>query len=176
MTTSDMKEVNGIDVPALQEAFELVRTNGSRQAPKSARVRWTGGLKLKAYVRNHGFLIDEPSQFTGEDEAPNAVEYLVGALGACYATGFILNATLRGVELFNLAVTVDSTQQNAFTFLGLETEGHSGVDSIAAKLYVQADAAREVLQEIWEHTLKTSPVGNTLIRNVAIKPELVVVD
>lgn len=176
MATTPANDVNGIDVPAMREAFELVRVNGSKRAPKSARVRWTGGLKLKAYVRDHGFLIDEPSQLTGDDEAPNAVEYLIGALGACYLTGFVLNATLRGIDLYNLEVTVDSTQENAFTFLGLETEGHSGVDGIVAKLYVQADADRAVLEEIWAHTLKTSPVGNTLVRTVPIKPELVVVD
>ena len=170
MTNS--QETNGIDTSALTEALETVRAAGVRSGPKAARVRWVGGLKLRSYVRNHSFMIDEPTHLTGEDEAPNALEYVLGALGACYATGFVLNATLRGIELYNLEVTMDSTQDNIFTFLQLEEAGHSGFDNITAKLYVQADADEAVLREIWETTLQTSPVGNSLTRTVAIKPEL----
>ena len=177
MTTAERNEVNGLDMKAMREAFQLIKANeGARHAPKSARVSWSGGFKLKSYIRNHVFTVDEPSHLTGEDEAPNAVEYVLGALAACYATGFILNASLRGVELYNLEVTMDSTQDNVFSFLRLEDEGHSGFDGITAKLYVQADADRGVLEEIWQETVKTSPVGNSLTRPSPIKGELVVVD
>src|SRR5262249_38409624 len=137
-TTSEPQIVNGIDVPALREALATVAANpDARKAPKASRVRWNrDGFKLKALVRNHTFIVDEPSHLTGEDTAPNAMDYVLGALGACYATGFLLNATQRGIDVYNLEVTVDAEQENVFTFLGVAEpdEGHSGFSRIRAKL------------------------------------------
>jgi uncharacterized OsmC-like protein len=170
--------VNGIDVPALREALATVGANeGARKAPKTSRIRWNGdGFKLKALVRNHTFVIDEPSHLSGEDTAPNAMDYVLGALGACYATGFLLNATLQGLDIYNLEVTVDAEQDNVFTFLGLAEpdDGHSGFSRIRAKLFVQSAADPETLEAVWRQTLTTSPVGNSLLRAVRIEPELAV--
>ena len=169
--------VNGLDVSAFREALEAVRgTPGASKGPKAARVRWLEGLKLRAYARDHVFEIDEPTHLTGEDTAPNAMEYVLGALGACYLTGFVLNASLRGIDLYNAEVVLNSTQENVFNFLGLSDDPHPGFDDVVAKLYVQADADDEVLREIWERTVKTSPVGNSLERVVPVRAEMVVVE
>ena len=169
--------INGLNMGDFREAVKTVTSAPeAARAPKKSRVRWRGGFKFSALVRNHTFLVDEPSHLTGEDEAPNSVEYVLGALGACLATGFVLNASRRGIEIHNLEVALDSTQDNAFTFLlGQEGPGHSGLDNVRAKLYVQADADPKVLREVWELTVKTSPVGNSLIREVAIVPEVEVI-
>jgi hypothetical protein len=37
---------------------------------------------------------------------------------------------------------------------------------------VDADADEETLRAIWEETVVTSPVGNTLARPVTLRPEL----
>ncbi len=175
MTTEEHTVLNGIDLDEFEDALELVaQQQGAHRAPKTARVRWLGGLKLKVQVRNHGFLVDEPPHLKGDDTAPNAVEYVLGAYGACLATGFVLNATRRGIEIRNVEFALDSTQDNAFSFLGINDEGHSGLDSVRVKLYVQADADEAALREVWDHTLRTSPVGNSLSRIVNITPELAV--
>lgn len=179
MPNDDKKDavINGINMPDFEGALKTVTSSPeAARAPKKARVRWRGGFKFSTLVRNHTFLVDEPSHLTGEDQAPNAVEYVVGALGACLATGFILNASRRGIEVHNLEIALDSTQDNAFTFLlGQDGPGHSGLDDVRAKLFVQADAEPEVLRQIWELTVKTSPVGNSLARGVPIRPEVEVV-
>lgn len=175
MTTEEHVVLNGIDVTEFEEALKLVAaTPGAHRAPKASRVRWAGGLKFKVGVRNHTFLVDEPPHLKGEDTAPNAVEYVLGAYGACLATGFVLNATRRGITIHNLELALDSTQDNAFSFLGINDEGHSGLDRVRVKLYVQADADEATLQEVWQHTLRTSPVGNSLTRVVDIEAELAV--
>lgn len=170
--------LNGLDVQAMESALETIGSQRqAARAPKASRVRWAGGLKFKAHVRNHLFLIDEPAHLTGDDESPNSVEYVLGAYGACLATGFIWNATRRGITVYNMEVVLDSTQDNAFTFIGIDPadNGHSGLDQIKAKLFVQADASEEALQDLWAHTLKTSPVGNSLSRVVTIKPEIEII-
>ena len=175
MTTGQHTVLNGIDVDEFQEALqEVAKQPQAARAPKAARVRWMDGMKLKVGVRNHTFVVDEPPHLKGDDTAPNAVEYVLGAYGACLATGFILNATRRGIEIRNLEIALDSTQDNAFSFLGINDEGHSGFDRVRAKLYVQADADEGTLMEVWEQTLRTSPVGNTLVRPVEVVPEIAV--
>ncbi|MGH2588026.1 MAG: OsmC family protein [Dehalococcoidia bacterium] len=176
MATEQADVRNGIDWGRFEEALTTVGAEAKNaRAPKASRVRWLGGLKLKVGVRNHTFLVDEPSHLTGEDEAPNAVEYVLGAYGACLATGLILNAARRNIELRNLELSLESTQDNAFSFMGINDEGHSGIDEVKVKLYVQADADEAALREVWEHTLRTSPVGNTLVREVRVTPELQVI-
>jgi len=176
MTIEQADTRNGIDWGKFEEALGIVGAEEKNaRAPKSSRVRWLGGLKLKVGVRNHTFLVDEPSHLTGEDEAPNAVEYVLGAYGACLATGLIINASRRNIELFNLELALESTQDNAFSFMGINDDGHSGIDEVKVKLYVQADADEQTLREVWDHTLATSPVGNTLTRAVKVTPELAVI-
>ena len=166
-------KINGLDMEATRAAIAVVGANpASVHAPKSSRIRWLRGLKFKAQVRNHTFLVDEPSHLAGEDESPNSVEYVLGAYGACLATGFVLNASQRGINIRNLEVALESTQDNVYNFLGLSDEGHPGLDQIRAKLFVQADADPETLQAIWEQTIRTSPVHNSLVRNVTITPEI----
>lgn len=175
---TEKKMLNGLDVEAIESALTTIGGQPqAARAPKAARVRWTSGLRFKAFVRNHLFTVDEPTHLTGDDESPNSVEYVLGAYGACLATGFIWNATRRGISVWNMEVVLESTQDNAFTFLGIhpEGQGHSGLDQIKAKLFVQAGADEDTIREIWAHTLKTSPVGNSLTRNVTIKPELEII-
>ena len=174
--SSQEGRVNGLDLDEFREALETVGENQeARHAPKKSRIRWRGGFKFDALVRNHTFRVDEPSHLTGEDEAPNSVEYVLGAFGACLATGFVLLASKEGIAIHNLEVALDSQQDNVFTFLGLGGDGHSGFTDITAKLFVQADADAETLQRIWEEAVKTSPVGNSLTRVVSVKPELDVI-
>jgi len=172
----DNTRINGLDLAATNAAIAAVGANpAASHAPKSSRVRWLSGLKFKAQVRNHVFMVDEPSHLAGEDESPNSMEYVLGAYAACLATGFVLNASQRGVHIQNMEVSVQSSQNNVFTFLGLSEEGHPGFEEIKAKLFVQADADQATLREIWERTVKTSPVHNSLVRPVIIAPEMDVI-
>ena len=173
---ADMREINGLDMGEFEEAIKLVGAQeGAQHAPKKARIRWQGGFKFNAMVRNHTFLVDEPAHLTGKDDAPNSMEYVLGAYGACLATGFVLNASRQGIAVHNMEIALDATQDNVFTFLGLGSDGHSGFNGITAKLFVQAEADEATLQKVWEETVKTSPVGNSLAKEVSIKPEISVV-
>jgi uncharacterized OsmC-like protein len=172
---ADNDKINGLDLAATRAALELVGSQpANARAPKKSRIRWLSGLKFKAQVRNHTFVVDEPSHLAGEDESPNSMEYVLGAYGACLATGFVLNASQRGIVIRNLEVALESTQDNVFTFLGVggEQEGHPGFDEIRAKLFVQASADPALLEEIWTHTINSSPVHNSLARTVNITPEI----
>src|SRR5574341_515961 len=142
---------------SMQALVGTIQTDPSAAQPYnewSARVRWKGGFRSQALVRDHTFLIDEPADLVGNDAAPNAAEYLLGAYGACLTTGFVLNATKRGVKLRALEITVDGLIDNILTFLGLSETGHSGYREIVAHAYVDAEADDETIRDIWRETVR----------------------
>ncbi|MGB9729659.1 MAG: OsmC family protein [Thermoprotei archaeon] len=170
-------EINGIDEELLKSLLEEARRNPEfvqKINRWSARVKWIGsGFNFRSYVRNHSFIISEPSELGGPDTSPNAVEYVLSALGACYATGFVLNATKKGITIRNLEIALEGEIDNILVFLGLSNEGHPGYKKIIAKAYVDTDAS--MIKEVWEETVRTSPVGNTLARNVEVTSEIRIV-
>ena len=173
---SQTGRLNGIDLDELQAGLkEIGEQEGARHAKKRSRVQWLGGFRFNTFVRNNTFIVEEPASTTVTEQAPNSMEYVLGALGACLATGFVLNATQRGVAIHNLEIALDSSQDNVFTFFGLSEDGHPGFSEIRAKLYVQSDADEDTLRDIWRQAVETSPVGNSLGRTVTITPEMSVV-
>lgn len=168
--------INGLDVKEVEKLLEEAKKNSEYVGKISkwySRVKWNGsGFTFTSYVRNHSFIISEPSELGGPDKGPNAVEYVLSALGACYSTGFIFNAAKRGIHIKNLEVALEGEIDNILVFLGLSNEGHAGYKRIIAKAFVEANADEKTIKEIWEETVKTSPVGNTLQRNVEIKAEI----
>jgi uncharacterized OsmC-like protein len=170
---NEQRLINGVSISEFEESVRTIAENPeARRAPKLSRIQWLGGFKFNAFVRNHSFVVDEPAHLAGQDDAPNSMEYVLGAYGACLATGFVLNASRQGIAIRNIEIALDAQQDNVFTFFGLGDEGHSGFSDITAKLYVQADASEETLKKVWETTVRTSPVANSLVHNVVLNPEI----
>jgi uncharacterized OsmC-like protein/TusA-related sulfurtransferase len=132
------------------------------------RVRWSGGLQCRVYARNHSWEVGQPASFDVQDAAPSAVEYVLGALGACLAMGFQIHASRRGVQVEALEISLSGQIDNIYVFLGIEQDGHSGFRAINGTLYVRADADEDTLQAIWQQTLAASPLVNTLVRPVTL--------
>jgi TusA-related sulfurtransferase/uncharacterized OsmC-like protein len=157
-----------------QQADEALKTDidKARSFVWSARVRWTEGMQARAFIRNHSFLVGQPASFDTQDIAPSAVEYVLAAIGGCLAVGFQWRASRRGLEVRNLEVSLQAQAENILVFLGLEEQGHPGLKTIDGRLYVDADGDEDVLQEIWQETLKRSPVTQSLLREVPAQLEL----
>ena len=156
-----------------QQADEALKTDidKARSFVWSARVRWTEGMQARAFIRNHAFMVGQPASFDTQDIAPSAVEYVLAAIGGCLAVGFQWRASRRGLEVRNLEVSLQAQAENILVFLGLEEQGHPGLKTIEGRLYVDADGDEDVLQEIWQETLKRSPVTQSLLRGVPAQLE-----
>lgn len=136
------------------------------------RVSWAGGLQTTVFCRNHSWAVGQPASFDLQDEAPSAVEYLLGALGSCLAMGFQIRASQQHIAVENLEISLSGQIDNIFVFLGLEQQGHSGFRAIQGTFYVQAEADEGVLQELWQQTLAASPVTNSLTHQAEIAIDL----
>jgi hypothetical protein len=97
--------INDFDLDGLAEGVALAKKRpGAKRAPKTCRVEWRRGVKFETFIRKHSFIVDEPRRLGGEDAYPNSMEYVLGAYGACLATGFVMNASKKGIELEELSV------------------------------------------------------------------------
>lgn len=128
-------------------------------------------MQAKVFIRNHSFNVGQPASFDTQDAAPSAVEYLLAAVGGCLAVGFQWRASRRGITVRNLEVSLQAKADNILVFLGLEEQGHPGMQTIDGRLYVDADGDDAVLQELWQETLTRSPLTQSLIRQVPVQVE-----
>ncbi|MBA4115140.1 MAG: OsmC family protein [Rubrobacter sp.] len=135
----------------------------------TSRVSWMGEGWATAYTRNHAFTVGEQASFREADAHPDAVEYLLGALGGDLISGFASHAARRGVEVDAMEASIFGRLNNPLVYLGVVGEkGHPGFETISCTLYASADADEETLEEIWQTTLARSPLVNTLHRCVGL--------
>ena len=139
------------------------------------RIHWDGGLQAKVFCRNHSWSVGQPASFDVRDEAPSAVEYVLGALGACLVMGFQIRASQQKIQIDALEISLSGQIDNIFVFLGTEQDGHSGFKEVRGTIYVASDADDEVLEKLWQETIIASPVTNTLTRDVDINVDLRVI-
>lgn len=139
------------------------------------RTHWNGGMQTTIYCRNHSWHVGQPASFDVKDDAPSAVEYVLGALGACLAMGLQIRASQRNIEIDEIEISLSGQIDNIFVFLGTEQNGHSGFRQITGTLYAKSSADEDLLQELWSETLAASPVTNTLTHNTAVNIGLRVV-
>ncbi len=176
---AEEKMLNELDVTKL-EAFvddlknkpEVVReVNG----PWHSRVKWEGGLKAKAYMRNHVASFDEPEGLGATNTAASAHEHVLSAVGACMMTGFIFQATRRGIKIHDCEISLEGTFGSIRNWAGLSDESTPGYPEIKAKMYVRADADKKTLEHLWNEAWKRSVVAQTVARGAKIVPEFEVI-
>jgi TusA-related sulfurtransferase len=138
------------------------------------RVRARGAPgRATVYARNHRWEVGQPASFDVRDDAPSAIEYVLGALAAALATGLRLRASRESVDIADVEVSLNAGLENVFAFIGDERDGgHSGMSDVAGSVYVRSPAEPAVLRRLWSETLDVSPILNSLVHPVKIDVEL----
>lgn len=169
------KELNGLTVSKLEDFVNEIKTKPNAASevngPWRTRVEWQGGLKAKAYMRNHTANFDEPQGLGATDTAASAHEHVLSAAGACMMTGFVFQATRRGIKIHNCEIALEGTFGDIRNWAGLNDEGTPGYPEINAKLYVSAEADKATLEQLWNEAWKRSVVTQTIARGAKIVPE-----
>jgi len=122
-------------------------------------------------MRQHAVQMDEPEGLDAQDSAASAHEQLLSAMGSCLTVGFVLNATLRGIQVHDLEIALEGTFDNILKWAGHSKDGNPGYPTIKAKCFVRADASDAVLKEIWKAAVDGSPVVQTVARPTNIVTE-----
>jgi uncharacterized OsmC-like protein len=171
--TAPTAAINGVDLAAVGRlAEQMLADPQAGETRWTARTAWTGAFTSSSYAREHGpILSDEPALLAGGNTAPNPVEYVLAALGSCLAVGYAASAAARRIELHSLEIELSGTI-DLRAFLGV-AEGNAGYERIELTTRVDSDADEVQLQELHEHVVRTSPVGNTIERPVELRTRLI---
>ena len=173
-------KLNNLDIEKIQALVKETQENPDKwkemaSSAWQARVQWVGGLQHSVFARDlPPTTLDEPRDIAGGDRGLSPHETIMGAVGSCIATGFVVQATARGVKIDSLEVNVEGGL-NLPVFFGL-AEGNPGYDSMNITVYAKTDASPEVLQEIYNIAVDKSPVLNTVKRPVNVSTTLRSVD
>jgi uncharacterized OsmC-like protein len=165
--------INGVDTAQITTLVRhLTEVPSAGDTTWRAEVTWVDGFRNEVRVRDlSATYVDEPETLGGRNSAPNPLEQLLGALGSCLATGYTANASLRGITIRDLRIELEG-HIDLGCFLGLKA-GYAGYPEVSVKVNLDADAPAETLQDLHEHVLIASPVGNTIQSQVELKAQLV---
>ena len=140
----------------------------------SVRGRARDGMGARIFARNHAFDVGQPASFDTADAAPSAIEHVLGALAGCLAVGMRWRAVRRGIEVFELEVTLRAKLSDPLVFLGLaepSAESSAGLAAVEGRLFIDADSDDATLDALWRETLERSPVAATLQRPIPLTIE-----
>ncbi|MGH3150392.1 MAG: OsmC family protein [Streptosporangiaceae bacterium] len=169
MTTTPDRQLNDVDLGAVGALVDKIKGRpAAAQTTWSAEVRWTGAFRSEAAIRAFAPVAsDEPKGMGGGDSAPNPVEQLLGALGNCLAVGYAANASVAGIAIRDLRISLEG-DLDLHAFLGL-ADGHPGFSAIRVDVRLDTDAGESAVAELHRKVAATSPVGQTLSKAIPVE-------
>jgi uncharacterized OsmC-like protein len=173
--------VNGVDLDRLSGTIDAVTAD-----PTLARFqfragnRWIDGghsrTTIKGFygagqedvTRTQPFTVDsdEPPVLLGQNQAPNAGEFLLHALAACLTGTIAYHAAARGIVLDSLECTIEG-DLDLYGFLGLDSNVRPGYDQIRVAIKVAGDFDDSQLVEL-DSLTRFSPVRDIVSNPVPI--------
>lgn len=136
-------------------------SNTSTLTKVSASGRWESGVKTSLTVRHFKpFLMDEPIQLGGTDEAPNPMEFVLAALNGCKSV--MISVIAKEIDFSFSAIEFDS--------IGfIDIRGLSGVEGVSPhfqkvrfSVNIKTNESDERIQQLKEIVEKRCPVYNLL--------------
>lgn len=176
--------INGVDVDRLSGTIGHITANPTlARFQFRARNQWIDGghnrTTIKEFYgagqedtsRTEPFVLDadEPPVLLGENQAPNAPEYVLHALAACLTGTLVYHAAARGIALDGLECTIEG-DADLHGFLGLDETVRPGYESIRVAFKATGDFDDEQLAELASLT-RYSPV-----RDIVSNPVPVAID
>lgn len=135
----------------------------------NVRVQGEKDLKAKVFARNHHFNSGQPADFSAHVDAPSAIDYFMASLASCLTVGFKAHASRRNVVVDQIELSLKGSIENILSHMEIEETGSPSIQQISGTCYVSSAADEELLKEIWQITLKKSPIYQTLKKAVEIK-------
>ena len=120
-----------------------------------------GGLQLKCSARGFEFIIDEPENVGGTNEAMNPLEALLCSLGACKMMVVRFFYQAKQINLKSMRVEIlgeiDSDRLKG------KPDVKIGFSKIITNYYIDADNTDEEIKDLVAFIEKTCPVKDTIV-------------
>ena len=126
-----------------------------------AKVESLGGLQLKCTARGFEFMIDEPENVGGTNEAMNPLEALLCSLGACKMMVVRFFYQAKQIKLKSMRIEIlgeiDSDRLKG------KPDVKVGFSKIITNYYIEADNTDEEIQDLVAFIERTCPVKDTIV-------------
>ena len=162
-----MPIVNDMDQEALFSFKDQVEEDSTKADRRPTVVaHWDGKSASRIEFE------DKTAHIGGRGEL-NPMQFVLASLAACDVDLVAMHATMMGLEVESLRVEA-SGHFNVQSYIGLEDKPGAGYDQISYKVILNApDATQEQMAYLVERCEQSSPVGDTLSRNVTMTLEFV---
>jgi uncharacterized OsmC-like protein len=181
MQTSE--NVNGIEVDKITSVISEINADANNAKWKFwSKNQWMGGAVNQSAFKNFYSLgeentsrivpfmlkADEPVSLSGNDAAPNPVEYLLHALTSCLTTSLVAHAAVRGIAIEEITSSTEG-DIDIRGFLGLSEDVRKGYQAIRITMKVKSEATAEQLKELALFSPVYDVVSNSLPVELNIK-------
>jgi uncharacterized OsmC-like protein len=170
--------VNGLEIEKIKSVIGQINED-TRKASWvfHSENEWKGGAVNQSAFKNfyalgeentsrqEPFILsaDEPPALSGNDSAPNPVEYLLHALTSCLTTSLVAHAAVRGIVIESVKTSTEG-DLDIRGFLGLSSKVRKGYEAIRIRMRVKSQASAEQLKELAQF----SPVYDVVSRAVPV--------
>ncbi|GCF95510.1 hypothetical protein NRIC_34010 [Enterococcus florum] len=126
-----------------------------------AEVESLGGLQLKCSARGFDFLIDEPENVGGSNQAMNPLEALLCSLGACkmMVARFFYQAQQINLHSMKVEMLGEIDSERLKGLEGIKV----GFSKITTHYTIKADNTAEEIQAFISFIEQTCPVKDTIV-------------
>lgn len=124
--------------------------------------------KTEIKARKFRFLIDEPENLGGEDDAPNPVEYLLAGYAGCLNVVAHIVAKEKNIRLDQFEVNIEG-DINPSRLLGYPTNDRSGFQAIRVTIDIKTDAGEEENRLLLDAIKQRCPVNDNLVHPTPIE-------
>ncbi|EPJ42976.1 MAG: hypothetical protein OFPII_44200 [Osedax symbiont Rs1] len=176
---------NAISVTALSEFVNEIKNDAKEGVVKyGVQLDWKSGTRSTVTTlpmsigphtisRDFSWEIDEPRQLLGCNHAPNPQEYLLSGVGACILVGFAVGASVLGIQLETLKVSMRG-ELNFAGFLDIDPSASVPFTELNYCIDVTGDGTDEQFEMLRQTALKQSPNAMTIMKSTPVKGELII--
>ena len=132
------------------------------------------GVNVTVSARDFNLTIDEPAELGGTNKGMNAVEALLGSLGACQAIVARVYAQKFNVELDDLRVEIEG-DIDLDGFFG-KAPVRPGYSEIRYDFIIKSTSPQAHIDQLIDHLQQHCPVGDTLANPVKLVLNKVLVE
>jgi len=168
--------INGVDVGQLMNVIGSIEedTNFAKFQWRATN-QWIDGELSRSQIkdffagnvedttRTQAFTLDadEPPIASGENRAPNAMEYLLHSLATCLTGTLVNHAAVRGIEIeaVDSSYTGDMDVRGLF---GMSDDVRKGLSDVSVEMRVKSEASVEELTELALYSPVYDVISNSL--------------
>lgn len=120
-----------------------------------------GDYAIKADIRDHRVVVDQPKAGGGTDLGPTPLEYFLFSLAGCVGSIARIAAAQQKIDLRGMQVTVEG-DLNPAGLLGKPSEDRVGFQTIQISAEIDADLSEEQKQRFLDEVCARCPLHDNI--------------